>query len=139
MVHVVKGRQYSAYTACTIQATSMSAPQSQRWSLRLTIDLDTDNFQSQETNSTFFWKAPVDNIDSRTSLFCIHPTTICTCSVRFNLILPRRHFEAAHLSRSWSHSRTCQWAVCCSIPSPVMLRKMIFLAQIESFPVTSHS
>ena len=30
----------------------MSTPQLQRWSLRLTVDLDTDNFQSQETNST---------------------------------------------------------------------------------------
>ena len=50
MVHImVKGRQYSA---CTVQATSMSAPQSLRWSLRPTLDLDTDNFQSQETNST---------------------------------------------------------------------------------------
>ena len=30
----------------------MSAPQSQRWSLRLTLDLDTDNFQSQEKKLT---------------------------------------------------------------------------------------
>ena len=30
------------YTICT----SMSVPQSQRWSLKPTLDLDTDNFQS---------------------------------------------------------------------------------------------
>ena len=46
---VVKGRQYSAYT---VQATSMPAPQSQRWNLRLTLDLDNDKFQSQDTNLT---------------------------------------------------------------------------------------
>ena len=46
MVHMVKGRQYRAYT---IQATSIWAPQSQRWSLRPTLNL---NFQLQETNST---------------------------------------------------------------------------------------
>ena len=45
---MVKGHQYSAYT---VQATSMPAPQSQRWSLRPTLDLD-NKFQSQETNST---------------------------------------------------------------------------------------
>ena len=49
MVHMVKGRQHNVYT---VQATSIPAPQLQRWSLRLTLDLDTDNFQSQETNST---------------------------------------------------------------------------------------
>ena len=49
MLHMLKGRQYSAHT---VQAMSMSAPQFQRWSLRPTLDLDTDNFQSQETNST---------------------------------------------------------------------------------------
>ena len=49
MVHMVKGRQYSANI---IQATSIPAPQSLRWSLRLTLNLNTDNFQSQETNST---------------------------------------------------------------------------------------
>jgi hypothetical protein len=37
MVHVVKGRQYSA-------CTYMPAPQSQKWSLRLTLDLDSDSF-----------------------------------------------------------------------------------------------
>jgi hypothetical protein len=36
MVHVVKGRQYGAYTV---------APQSQRWSLRPTLDLDSDKFR----------------------------------------------------------------------------------------------
>ena len=30
----------------------MSVPQSQRWRLRPTLDLDTDDFRSQETNST---------------------------------------------------------------------------------------
>ena len=49
MVHMVKGRQYSAYT---VQATLMMVPQSQRWSLRPTFDLDNDKFQLQETNST---------------------------------------------------------------------------------------
>ncbi len=36
MVHVVKGRLYSAYTV---------PPQSQRWSLRPTLDLDSDKFR----------------------------------------------------------------------------------------------
>ena len=36
MVHMVKGRKYSAYTA-TVQATLMPAPESQRWSLRPTL------------------------------------------------------------------------------------------------------
>ncbi len=36
MVHVVKGRQHGAYTV---------APQSQRWSLRPTLDLDSDKFR----------------------------------------------------------------------------------------------
>ena len=40
MVHVIKGRQYSAYiyTAYTL----IPVPQSQRWSLRLTLNLDSD-------------------------------------------------------------------------------------------------
>ena len=49
MDHMVKGRQYSTYT---VQTTLMSAHQSQGWSLKPTLNLDTDNFQSQETNST---------------------------------------------------------------------------------------
>ena len=45
IVHMIKGRQYTVHT-------SIPAPQSQRWSLRPTLDLDNDNFQSQEMNST---------------------------------------------------------------------------------------
>ncbi len=56
MVHVVKGRQCSAYTVLNLvpkgpgyEANTVlcrvPAPQSQKWSLRPTLDLDSDKFR----------------------------------------------------------------------------------------------
>ena len=42
----------------------------------------------------FFWKAPVDNSDSRISLVCHNQTP--HVSLLFDLILPCRHFQAAY-------------------------------------------
>ena len=52
---------------------------------------------------------------------------------------PAGFFEAAHFSGCWGHSQPCQWALCCSVPSPVTPRKKPFLARVESLPVTSRS
>jgi hypothetical protein len=46
-LHVVKGRQYSAYTV----QFRMLAPQSQKWSLRPTVDLDSDDIGMNSTAS----------------------------------------------------------------------------------------
>ena len=64
MVHMVKGRQYSAYT---VQATSMPAPQSQRWSLRPTLDLNTDNFMM------VFWDMKIKKSRISDVHVCIQP------------------------------------------------------------------
>jgi hypothetical protein len=49
MVHVVKGRQY--YSAYTVP--HMPAPQSQKWSLRPTLDLDSDKFRCRSELDSF--------------------------------------------------------------------------------------
>ena len=76
------------------------------------------------------------NIDSRMSPFRIFQADICKCTVQSNSALP---VFAAHFSGCWGHSQPCQWALCCSVPSPVTPRKKPFLARVESLPVTSRS
>ena len=60
MVHVVEGRQYNTYT---VQATSMPAPQLQRWSLRLTLimtSFDAHNHRRQTQQRSIASERQVD-------------------------------------------------------------------------------
>jgi hypothetical protein len=74
----------------------------------------------------------MDNIDTRTLPFCVHQASLCI-RVYFNLILPRRHFEAAYFSRGWGHSQPCP------VVMPSNAEKEHFFARVEWLPVTSRS
>ena len=98
MVRMVKVRQHSSYT---VYATSMSAPQLQRWRLWPTLDLDTDNFhfRSQETNSTApysFW----------TSDWSRHGM-LCACYMGFTLFTPLQDPYIIIIEYTWYNYDLC--------------------------------
>ena len=60
-------------------------------------------------------------------------------SVLFNLILPRRHFQAAYFSLRLVPLPAVSVHCLMYRPSPAMKRKKFFLARVERLPVTSRS
>ena len=81
---------------------------------------------------TSFWKAPMGNIDSRVSPFCILQAAIVRGTVQSNS-QALAFFEAADVSRCWGHTQPCQWAICCIVPSPAMPRNKTFLLRSNRF------
>jgi hypothetical protein len=98
MVHVVKGRHYCTHTVTCYKCTS---PQSLRWSMRLTLDLDSDNYQC------FNHRNELESArTSRGMACCMH-----ACMQRKAcFIYPQDYVSQGNV---WSSaSRTCQRRLC---------------------------
>ena len=80
MMHMVQGRQYSV---CTVykHAIYKLAPQSQIWSLRPTLDLDSDRFDASITGDDLDGKVQLPNFRS---LMVWHAACMMLCTYMYS-------------------------------------------------------
>ena len=89
-----------------------------------------------EYNSSF-WKAPMDNSDSRISLVCRHQAAVRKPTLRSKPAPPP--FSSGYFSQRLVPLPAVLMDCLMYRPSPAMKREKMFLARVELLPATSRS